>query len=93
MFLCEQFISNVLVKIVATILNTILLVNLLLSMITDTDKDHKAIEKLKAINKKTKQCIPNTLEENEFILPDLSREKENTRYPRTPLNAGKIFLE
>jgi len=40
MFLCEQFISNVLVKIVVTILNTVLLVNLVLSMVTDAEKDH-----------------------------------------------------
>jgi len=91
MFLCEQFISNVFVKIVATILNTVLLVNLLLSMVTDAEKDHNAMEKLKAINEITKQCIPNALEEDEFILPDLSREKENTRYPRTPLNTTISF--
>jgi len=40
MFLCEQFISNVLVKIVVTIFNTVLLVNLVLSMVTDAEKDH-----------------------------------------------------
>jgi len=55
MFLCEQFISNVLVKIVATIFNTVLLVNLLLSMVTDAEKDHYAMEKLKTIIKITKR--------------------------------------
>jgi len=91
MFLCEQFISNVLVKIVATILNTILLVNLLLSMVTDAEKDHYAMEKLKAIDKIKKECIPNASEEDEFILPDLSREKGNIRYPRTPVNTPISF--
>jgi len=64
MFLCEQFIPNVLVKIMVTIiLNTVLLVNLLLSMVTDAEKDHNAMEKLKTVNKITKQCIPNAMEE------------------------------
>jgi len=91
MFLCEQFISNVFVRIVVTILNTILLINLLLNMVNDAEKDRNAMEKLKAINKITKQCIPNALDEDEFILPDLSREKENTRYPRTSLKAAISF--
>jgi len=60
-------------------------------MVTDAEKDHHAMEKLKAFNSITKQCIPNALDENEFILPDLSREKEKTRYPRTPLNATISF--
>jgi len=68
-------------------------------MVTDAENDSYALEKLNAINKITKQCIPQELEQDEFILPDLSREKENddtsfskaelylnTRYPRTPLN-------
>jgi len=56
------------------------------------------MEKLKAINKITKQCTSKVVEQDVFILPDLGREKvnnynssinsdlyPNTRYPSTPL--------
>ena len=77
MFLCEHFILNVFVKIVVTILNTVLLVNLVLSMVADAEKDNNALEKLKTINKITKQTIFQAEEQDEFILPILSREEEN----------------
>ena len=69
MFLCEHFISNVFVKIIVTILNTVLLVNFVLGMATDADKDNNAMERLKAINKITKESIHQPVENVEFILP------------------------
>jgi len=46
-------------------------------MVTDAEKDHYALDKLKAINKIINHCFPKAVERDEFILPDLSRETEN----------------
>jgi len=52
MFMCEHFIYA-LVKWVANILNSLLLLNQVVSMMADRGKDYDALQKLQTINRVT----------------------------------------
>jgi len=75
MFLCEHFISNAQVKIIVTILNTVLLANLVLIMATDAHNDNSAMAKLKSINKITTEDIQREVDEDLFIVPVLDNQE------------------